>query len=403
MAEPSQVLLIDSDATSRQLVRLLLEARWPEMAITEAHDPVGLARAMRVPTQDLCVVDLNLSWAEPLELLEMLCTDEEIGPVVVYTEHNQADLALHALKLGASNYIVKDAKGPLRLMEALIHWLGPGESSAARQDQTSHEIKQSIAMISHDLQEPIRSIQNYLDVLEEEHIKELSPDAQDLLNRARAGTQRALQSLRQDIEDVHRASADHAAKVEVILPPAEFGEEEDTVIKSTPLTASEVVHFPEVMANTQQVLKETLEILEPIISREGAQVQHTPLLQVAVQHSHLRRILQNLISNALKFRSAKKPVIKIGCSADKGRVRFTVQDNGIGIGPEHHESIFDMFSRVHRDAEVPGSGIGLAAVRNLVESYGGTIVVRSRPGAGSIFDFTLPAASESSVRVSRKR
>jgi len=409
MAESSQVLLIDSDATSRQLVRLLVEARWPAAVITEVHDPIGLAKAMRVPSQDLCIVDLTLSWADPSELLEMLCTDDEIGPVVVYTERNQADLAMHAMRSGASHYIIKDAKGPLQLMDALTHWLGPGETSTSRQDEASEAVKRSIAMISHDLQEPIRSIQNYLEVLEEEHLEELSPDAQELLARARAGTKRALQSLRQDIEDVHRTTTDADEPAEIALAPAEFDDEEDTVVikasalKASELKASEVVRFPEVVANTQQVLKETLEILGPVISREGAKVQHTPLLQVAVQHSHLRRILQNLISNALKFRSSKKPVIKIGCSSDKETVRFTVQDNGIGIGPEHHESIFDMFSRVHRDSGVPGSGIGLAAVRNLVESYGGTISVRSRPGAGSIFEFTLPAAPGASVRVSRKR
>ena len=83
-------------------------------------------------------------------------------------------------------------------------------------------------------------------------------------------------------------------------------------------------------------------------------------------------------------------------------MRITVQDNGIGIAPEHHERIFEMFGRVHSGQDVPGTGIGLAAVKNLVESYGGTIDVESNPGEGSLFGFTIPSIPGSKVRASRR-
>ena len=108
---------------------------------------------------------------------------------------------------------------------------------------------------------------------------------------------------------------------------------------------------------------------------------------------HLVQIFQNLIGNALKYRSAAPPVIEIRASAEleNGRWLFSVRDNGIGIAPRFHEQVFGLFKRLHSAQQYPGTGIGLAICQKLVERYGGRIWVESDEGRGTTFFFTLPA------------
>ena len=400
MAAPPRILLIDDDDASRALLRLLIDARWPEAQLTEVHDALSLARAMRSPVQDLCIVDPERSWADSSELLSLLCEDEAVGPVVVYSPSDRAAPAIAALHTGAASYVVKDAQGPLKLIDELTRWLGPGQTSRA--DARKHaQTRHAVAMIAHDLQEPIRSVQNYLEVLSLEHGQELSTSAQQLIGQASDSAQRAIGALLQSIEDLQPASR-MPSFAEPELPILELDEDDESV-ESTTAWSKDVVRFPEVVTNANLVLEETLEILASTIEREGATIQRDSLAPVAVQSSHLRRILQNLVGNALKFRSEAEPIIQIGCSEDEERVCFTVTDNGIGIEPEDQSRIFQMFTRVHDGQAFPGTGIGLAAAKNLVESYGGEIQVESTPGSGSCFRFSLPSVPGARARASRKR
>ena len=108
---------------------------------------------------------------------------------------------------------------------------------------------------------------------------------------------------------------------------------------------------------------------------------------------HLMQLFQNLIGNALKYRSAAPPVIEISASADteSGRWLFSIRDNGIGIAPRFHEQVFGLFKRLYSAQEYPGTGIGLAICQKLVERYGGRIWLESEEGCGTTFFFTLPA------------
>jgi light-regulated signal transduction histidine kinase (bacteriophytochrome) len=111
-----------------------------------------------------------------------------------------------------------------------------------------------------------------------------------------------------------------------------------------------------------------------------------------VDESQIVQLFQNLIGNALKFRSERPPHVHIDARPGEGRWVFRVQDNGIGIDPQYFERVFQVFQRLHTRTKYPGTGIGLAICKKIVERHGGKIWVESRPGQGSTFCFSIPAA-----------
>jgi signal transduction histidine kinase len=121
-----------------------------------------------------------------------------------------------------------------------------------------------------------------------------------------------------------------------------------------------------------------------------AEVMREPLPEVNGNRTELALVFQNLIGNALKFRKGRKPRIHVRASREDRFWRFTISDNGIGIGPEHREKIFLIFERLPTEEPCEGSGMGLAICRKIVERHGGRIWVDSKPGLGSDFHFTIP-------------
>ncbi|MDA8164084.1 MAG: ATP-binding protein, partial [Desulfobacteraceae bacterium] len=137
---------------------------------------------------------------------------------------------------------------------------------------------------------------------------------------------------------------------------------------------------------------EVIENLRLRIEETGAHITHDPLPSVRGEASQLARLLQNLVANAITYCKGRRPEIHIGAAPDGERWRISVRDNGIGIPPEHRERIFQIFQRLHTRQEYPGTGMGLAICRKIVERHGGRIWVESEPEKGSTFFFTLPKA-----------
>jgi light-regulated signal transduction histidine kinase (bacteriophytochrome) len=133
-----------------------------------------------------------------------------------------------------------------------------------------------------------------------------------------------------------------------------------------------------------------IENLAEVIARRGAKVTIAPLPTVRASAPQLIQLFQNLIENAIKYGPANDPRVDISASADGGAWRFSVRDNGIGIEPAYHEKIFAVFQRLHARDEYPGTGMGLAICKKIVERHGGRIWVESDAGAGATFHFTVP-------------
>jgi light-regulated signal transduction histidine kinase (bacteriophytochrome) len=144
----------------------------------------------------------------------------------------------------------------------------------------------------------------------------------------------------------------------------------------------------------ETVLKRTSRSLELAFEDAHATLTHDPLPEVMGDESQLSQLFQNLIANAIKFRGDREPRVHVGATRDECEWTISVQDNGIGIDPRHFDRIFAMFQRLHSRSEYEGTGIGLALCQKIVERHGGRIWVRSEPGAGSTFLFTLPITED---------
>ena len=130
--------------------------------------------------------------------------------------------------------------------------------------------------------------------------------------------------------------------------------------------------------------------LQKAIHYSGAQVSHGPLPTVVADATQLTQVFQNLVENAIKYRGSRSPEVRIEAERAEGGWRFAVRDNGIGLDPKFHERLFVIFQRLHTREEYPGTGIGLALCKKVVERHGGRIWLESRPGQGTTFYFTIP-------------
>lgn len=142
--------------------------------------------------------------------------------------------------------------------------------------------------------------------------------------------------------------------------------------------------------DTSTALKHALANLHAVIHENEAVVTSDPLPRVLGNESLLSRLFQNLIGNAIKFRRDEPPRVHVAAEQADGVWQFSIRDNGIGIDSEHHEKIFAPLQRLHAESTFPGTGIGLAACRSIVERHGGRIWVESEKARGSVFHFTIP-------------
>ena len=223
--------------------------------------------------------------------------------------------------------------------------------------RSNDELQQFAYVSSHDLQEPLRMVSSYTQLLAKRYKGRLDSDADEFIAFAVDGCNR-MQGLIQDLLAYSRAGANGKALREI---------------------------------SGENALKVALTNLRTTVEQSGAVVTHDALPVIATDETQLTQVFQNLVGNAIKYRRAESPEVHVAASKNgSNEWVFSVRDNGLGIDPQYFDRIFILFQRLHGREDFEGTGIGLAICKKIVERLGGRIWVESQPEKGSTFYFALP-------------
>lgn len=228
--------------------------------------------------------------------------------------------------------------------------------SYAALEKSNMELQQFAYVASHDLQTPLRGIAGFAQILQSDYRSKLGTEADDRLDRIVAG----VKQMQQVIDDfLVFTSVDRQVR-------------------------------PFVVADLNAVFEQVLATLAPSIDETGARVTRGELPAVECNPAQITHLLQNLIANALAYHGEKRPEVHVSAERRGDDWLVAIRDNGIGVAPRYHEKIFEIFRRLHTSAKYPGTGIGLAICRRIVDQHGGRIWLESAQGEGATFYFTLP-------------
>ena len=223
--------------------------------------------------------------------------------------------------------------------------------------RSNADLKNFASAASHDLQEPLRTIGSFVQLLEMENEEKLDEDSKEYMSLITEAVQRM------------------STLIQAILTYSKVGKKEFIFKKVRP----------------KAIIDQNIQDLSVKIQERNAEIILQPLPDtIMAEPTQLSIVFYNLINNGIKFNTSEKPAVEIDCQERDGDYLFSIKDNGIGIDPKNHEKIFEIFKRLHRKEEYKGTGIGLASVRQIVEKHGGEIWLESELGKGTTFFFTIP-------------
>ena len=325
-----------SSALQRVVSRPILELARTATQISEQRD-----YALRAPRRS--DDEVGVAVAAFNQMLERI---EDADRALREASHQSAEAARQLQSLNAT------------LEERVAERTAAAEQRAAELKTSNVELERFAYVASHDLQEPLRAVISYTQLLHRNLEKELDPDSREYLQHVVAGATR-MRALINDLLDYSRVGRGAIERRRVPLA---------------------------------EVVDAACQNLAAAIAESGAALSRGPLPEVEGDPGQLTRLLQNLMANAIHFRSEEQPRVTISAEREGPSWKISVADNGIGIEERFHERIFVIFQRLH-GRERPGTGIGLAICRKIVDRHGGRIWVESAPGKGSTFHFTLPMTS----------
>jgi PAS domain S-box-containing protein len=267
------------------------------------------------------------------------------------TERRQAeeDLRSHRDRLATANEVLQAEIAERERAEDGLR------QTAVELARSNKDLEQFAYVASHDLQEPLRMVSLHIQLLQRRYQARLDEQADKYILRAVEGS-RQMQTLIKDL----LAYARVGTRGKELVP-----------------------------VDCEVVFNQAVTHLAAAVRESGAEVTHTALPSVRGDNTQLVQLFQNLIGNALKFRTERTPRVHVEAQPEGTYWRFSVRDNGIGMDQRYHDRLFVIFQRLHTKAEYPGTGIGLAICKKIVERHRGRIWVESEPGKGTVFFFTL--------------
>lgn len=282
--------------------------------------------------------------------LELEASSRTAGMVIVIGE------VLAFLFLFAAGFVVQQELRQRKLAEEEVRRLNADLAERAKDLERSNvELQQFAYVASHDLQEPLRTIASFTQLLAKRYHNKLDDTAREFINYAVDGSKR-MQALIDDLLVLSRVGTQ--------------GKPFETVA-------------------CDAVLDEVLKNLQAAIQDSGALITRGPLPTIFAEESQLTQLFQNLLANAIKFHAADAPHIHVSAERQDAAWKIMIRDNGIGISPDQKDRIFVVFQRLHTKAQYSGTGIGLAICKKIAERHGGRIWVEPSQGGGSTFSFTI--------------
>ncbi len=370
-----QLLLVEDNSDDAALMLHGLRRTGFEISNTVVRTAADFRRQVKEEPPDIILADYNLGEWRGVETLEILRSEGLDIPVIIVTGALGDVAAVKCIKDGATDYVLKD--GLARLPEAIRRALVEKQERTLRhqveQDlarkvdelaRSNTDLEQFAYVASHDLQEPLRMVVAYTQLLSERYRGKLDENADKFLGYASEGAIR-MQVLIKDLLAFSRVGRNGTSGA----------------------------------VDCNAVVDEVLQTLASSIQESGAVVTRADLPAVWADRTQVAQVFQNLIGNALKFRGKEQPVISVQVEKADQQWLFDITDNGIGIAPESAENVFVIFQRLHTRADYPGNGIGLAICKKIVERYGGRIWIEPRAGSGTTFKFTLPAPADDRLGV----
>lgn len=359
---PLRILLIDDDEDSFVIARgLLSQIQGPVMTLDWVSSYEEGLDAIRQHQHDVYLLDFRLGARNGLDLLREAMQEGCAAPIVMLTGQGDHEIDVDALQAGAMDYLVKDEINA-SVLERSIRYahqrqglLSKLKESAEALERNNVQLQQFAYVASHDLQAPLRRILSFCQLLQRRLQGKLDTDSDEFIGYIVEGA-KGMQTLVSDLLTFSRVGTQGK---------------------------------PFKPVDSSVVLDEARRNLEMSVQETNATITRDTLPTVVVDRTQLVQLFQNLLSNAIKYRGDQTPKIHVTAEEKSGEWLFGIRDNGIGIDPKHHSDIFAIFKRLHGD-EIPGTGIGLAVCKRIVERHKGRIWVESQLGQGSTFYFTIP-------------
>ncbi|HIK18686.1 MAG TPA: response regulator [Leptolyngbyaceae cyanobacterium M33_DOE_097] len=358
----ADILIVDDTPDNLRVLSAMLTNQGYE--VRKALNGQRAISSVQLEPPNLILLDIKMPGMDGYEVCRNLKASYPTCevPIIFISALDDALDKVKAFASGGVDYITKPfqeaevlarIEHQLRIQE-LQHQLVEQNKELLR---SNRDLEQFAYVVSHDLQQPLQSVTGFVKLLQLKYGCSLDEVAQDYLNRIFA-TGNRMQKLIQDL-----------------------------------LAYSQIDKQEQMLENIDcnEVLNQVLDNLQEAIVTKQATITHDSLPTVQGDETQLIQLFQNLISNALKFiPEHTNPSIHISATAQKNQWHLGVRDNGIGIKPEHLEKIFEIFQRIHSTQTYPGTGIGLATCKKIVERHHGKIWVESQFGAGTTFYFSLP-------------